>query len=502
MKVNKKYIYFFVIVSVIIALLYSISTHSEWEQLFEIANNKRMENKKMKSNDISQYMYQYPSKELGIKKSQLSYLKSPLDSRNNSFPLEQRTIKKEEAISDIHFLFQVLKYSYAGYSYFGGDKKWEEAKRNIIDGINDYEQEISNEELEQLILEQLSFVQDGHFTINFLSPLKHYHFYYSEKYEVQKDSDGYYIKLYNGNWYIESINNDSNIGFYIKPSMNKNGELCDYIGFLSTENNINALKVVVRAKEESKELFLALSRSNNQEASMTKEDNDVYHYSEINKIPIFTIRSFDPNENLEEFMSSAKQAKNQDVIILDIRGNYGGQDIAPFTWFQNFTGQSPSTEAVTIRLANLINNYVTKLAAKNIDYQSLSKELKQQYKKELKIADCKENKWHITREKKKFVNNKTKIFVLMDSKVASSGETFIRYLDTLENIVFVGTNSSGSYLSLQSIRCTLPYSQITVTYGDSISIINDYVEGKGFEPDVWIGGSDSLERVVNFISRK
>ena len=348
----------------------------------------------------------------------------------------------------------------------------------------------------------MSFVQDGHFTINFLSPLKHYHFYYSEKYEVQKDSDGYYIKLDNENWYIESINNDSNIGFYIKPSMNKNGELCDYIGFLSTENNINALKVVVRAKEESKELFLALSRSNNQEASMTKEDNDVYHYSEINKIPIFTIRSFEANDNLAQFMSSANQAKNQDVIILDIRGNYGGQDIAPFTWFQNFTGQSPSTETTNIRLANLINNYVTKLAAKNIDYQSLSKEFKQQYKKELKIADCKENKWHITREKKKFVNNKTKIFVLMDNKVASSGENFIRYLDTLENVVFIGTNSSGSYLSLKSIQCTLPYSQITITYGDSLHIINDYVEGKGFEPDVWIGGSDSLERVVNFISRK
>lgn len=502
MKRYKKYILFLIIGVIFCGVLWSSSSSTDFGQLFETTNKKRMENKEIENSDIYKYMYQYPAKELGIKKSKLSYLKSPLDSQNNSFPLEQRTIKKEEAISDIHFLFQVLKYSYAGYSYFGGDKIWKKAKNNIIDAINSYEQEIDISELQQLLLEELAFVQDGHFTINFLSPLKRYHFYYSEKYEVQKDSDGYYIKLDNGNWYIESINNDSNIGFYIKPSMNKNGELCDYIGFLSTENNINALKVVVRAKEESKELFLALSRSNNQETSITKEDNDVYHYSEINKIPIFTIRSFDPNENLEEFMSSAKQAKNQDVIILDIRGNYGGQDIAPFTWFQNFTGQSPSTETTNIRLANLINNYVTKLAAKNIDYQSLSKEFKQQYKKELKIADCKENKWHITRETKKFVNNKTKIFVLMDNKVASSGENFIRYLDTLENVVFVGTNSSGIYLSLKSIQCTLPYSQITITYGDSLHIINDYVEGKGFEPDVWIGGSDSLERVVNFISRK
>ena len=90
---------------------------------------------------------------------------------------------------------------------------------------------------------------------------------------------------------------------------------------------------------------------------------------------------------------------------------------------------------------------------------------------------------------------------IRDSKnVASSAEAFVEELDTLKNVVFVGTNTSGVVFSKQSIRCTLPYSQLAVTYGDAISF-GGITEGKGFEPDIWIGGNDVLERVVDFIER-
>lgn len=84
--------------------------------------------------------------------------------------------------------------------------------------------------------------------------------------------------------------------------------------------------------------------------------------------------------------------------------------------------------------------------------------------------------------------NDTKIFVLIDKNVASSAEAFVEELDTLKNVVFVGTNTSGVVFSKQSIRCTLPYSQLAVTYGDAISF-GGITEGKGFEPDIWIGGN-------------
>ena len=36
------------------------------------------------------------------------------------------------SISDVKFLFQVLKHSYAGYLYFGDFEKWENVRNNMI----------------------------------------------------------------------------------------------------------------------------------------------------------------------------------------------------------------------------------------------------------------------------------------------------------------------------------------------------------------------------------
>lgn len=120
------------------------------------------------------------------------------------------------------------------------------------------------------------------------------------------------------------------------------------------------------------------------------------------------------------------------------------------------------------------------------------------YRTEVDISSKSENQYYVTTTQKEYLPNDTTIFVLIDKNVASSAEWFVEALDTLENVIFVGTNTSGCMLSKQSIRCRLPYSGIEVIYGDEISI-GSIREGTGFEPDVWVGGNDILERVVDFI---
>ena len=493
MKIFKKFIY----IIIILHIFNSLFPKSEFEKLFNVTNDKRQRSDAIETDVLSEYMYNYLPNELGIEKKQLIHLTAPLTGSTYLSDINSIIIKKDDAIEDIHFLFQVLKYSYVGYSYFGGDNTWEMAKSDMINEITSYKEEITISELEQIILKNLSFVQDGHFTVNFVSPLNHYNFYYSEEFEIEKDRTGYYLNFENENYEIEAIDGNSNVELYIKPSINQNGNLCYYISFLSIDDKQNTLEITLKEKDRYKNITMKLYKSN---SAFQKNITDVYDYSTIDNIPIFTIRSFGDIAELEDFMESAKQAHTEDMIILDIRGNRGGQDIVPFTWFQNFTGEIPQIQLTTIRLANLINNHITKSVAETLDYESLSEEFKQLFQEELQIANGKENKWYITEENKKFVHNKTKIFVLMDNKVASSSERFIQYLDTLENVVFIGTNTSGCYLSLQSIQCTLPHSQIVVTYGDTLNIVNDYIEGKGFEPDIWIGGNEVLERVKVFIN--
>lgn len=495
MKLKKRYILIILFVSLSINLMNFINKY-DYKKIFDTVNDKKNDEEV----DVSKYMYDYDKSELGISEYQLMYLDSSTNMKTSSNS-EVIELDKKDAISDVNFLFELLKYSYAGYLYFGEDDVWNNVKINIINNINLYNEKIDSAELEKIIFNNMNFIQDGHFTINFKSPLKHYNFYYSEEFEVKEDKNGYYINYKNNKWYIESINNSYNINDYIKLSINKDGDLCNYIAFLD-KDNYKDIKIDLKLKDKHNDIYIKLNNYNRNNNYFNKR-KESYKYDEINEIPIFSMNKMydvDSDDNsVELFSESANKAKDEDIIILDIRGNNGGNDIGSLQWFKNFTSETPKVQKTSIKLASLINNHITRIAVKNIDYENLSTELKEEYNKELKIANNKENKWYVSTEKENTYKNKTKIFVIIDNKVASSGEAFISYLNTLENVVFVGTNTSGCMLSNSYIQCDLPYSKINISYGNELTLNNDFIEGKGFKPDVWIAESDVLERILKLI---
>ncbi|WP_394898902.1 hypothetical protein [Clostridium paraputrificum] len=73
--------------------------------------------------------------------------------------------------------------------------------------------------------------------------------------------------------------------------------------------------------------------------------------------------------------------------MLDIHGNNGRGDIAPLDWFVNFIWEAPKVQRTCIKLASLINNHITPIAAKNIDYENLFMGLKKEYNKAQEILD-------------------------------------------------------------------------------------------------------------------
>jgi hypothetical protein len=115
----------------------------------------------------------------------------------------------------------LFRYSYAGYSYFGGDDTFEKAKENIIKSIDDYPKEkITSKELEKIIINNTDFIQDGHFRINNKSPLKKYYYYSNEDISLNKSTGGYYINKDDEKWYVKTINNSDNFEDYLKLSIN------------------------------------------------------------------------------------------------------------------------------------------------------------------------------------------------------------------------------------------------------------------------------------------
>lgn len=101
------------------------------------------------------------------------------------------------------------------------------------------------------------------------------------------------------------------------------------------------------------------------------------------------------------------------------------------------------------------------------------------------------------------IENPNLIIVMMDKGVASSGETFIEILRSMENVIFVGVNTRGAALVGENILYVLPNSNMPVYFGKNLNLSIDLenLDGKGFYPDLWINPDESLDRVLKFIER-
>lgn len=74
-------------------------------------------------------------------------------------------------------------------------------------------------------------------------------------------------------------------------------------------------------------------------------------------------------------------------------------------------------------------------------------------------------------------------------------------MKTLDNVILVGTNTSGASISNKFNKTYLPNSKIQFEFGNCIVIFNDTEEGIGFTPDIWSNDSDILEDVITLANK-
>ena len=119
--------------------------------------------------------------------------------------------------------------------YFGDFEKWENVRNNMINQINAYPDELPVFTLQQILMSNLQFIQDGHFLINGSSIIERDIYYYNEAFKIQEDSKGFYLYLSRHKWYIESVQDDKDVKQYVKSSLDQSGHMCKnrYIVYFS-----------------------------------------------------------------------------------------------------------------------------------------------------------------------------------------------------------------------------------------------------------------------------
>ena len=460
--------------------------------------------------DIKKYLYKYNDNDAGFTDKEVDML--------TNFDVHQalkiyngnKALTQDMALSDVNYLFRLLKYTYGGYQYFGGDKVFDAAKKSMVSSLKGTKN-ITADELEKVMYKSLKpIIKDGHFSILGNSLIDDYMntYFYNKDYEFHKDKNGYYTFISNKKYYLKSVGNSAKVQDYLKLTIDNDGNLAYNIGLLQknyeAESKIN-IKLIRKNKELDKDIPLTKSES-------LQRDDTVGFSKIISEVPIVTCtRMYDENNDntCKLFAETGKELKKYAVSIIDIRNNGGGNDTSSKEWFEWYTGMEPEPSYAFAQLLSKIYLTSTLKFAQN-DIKNNKNMTKDEYNMDLNyctqiselIKNKNFNKWETDTQTGSLIDNKNLIFVLIDKGVASSGETFVKYLRTLKNVVFVGTNTWGCSLISNNFTYKLPDSGIILYFGTGLYLSSNHMgEGTGFMPDIWTPSSNALDRVIKLINK-
>lgn len=419
-----------------------------------------------------------------------------LSSKNSS---NSSLLSKSQAIEDIYFFFELLRKNYGLYTYFGGDTIFLKAKNNVINYIMT-KNTITKKEFYDVLIKNLNFINDNHFIINYDKNTykilcKNFYFFTLDEEYYYKDYIGFFTNSKSGKKYILKINDNSEVDSYMKLSISNSGELVYKIGklinFDNNESNItnsNSFEINVEYKLANKTISekKQLTKANN-----LLNSNVPFSFNINDNIPILSLRSLTLNEQTKnKFLQSAFKCQKYKINILDLRGNIGGDGSLVVQWLENRFESRPVGNSKKIGL----NRFLIDGKLPSIEGTSISNlynlEVKKDYFFSNDIDDA------------ELYENDSIIFVLTDKNQGSAGEMFIEYLKNYENVILIGSNTSGT---LQGSNCginfKLPNSAISFQLGQWLFLFDDnyFKEGIGFKPDIWTNGSDALELVLKLI---
>ena len=413
-------------------------------------------------------------------------------------------ISAEEAAEDVERLFYLLENGYSGYGYFLNVGSFDEAEAGILRELR--RQPVWNsEELSSLIQEQLSFLRDRHLEIGGKKYSSHVDFWYDTGFELRGDSGEYLFTSEGTEYTVVSINGESPDG-YMFPSLNADGDAVFRMGMLSYSSP-KPLELGARGDQEARQWKVKLSRSQPRYSGIFEEKR-------VGGVPVVRIRSFGdhPKEYIDGFLDSASRYRGEPCLIVDIRGNGGGNEAWPKQWITRFTGRVPNRVQVFTELISETamigrsNSYA--LALHNIPelsqqgYPAMVEEFRG-YAESLDEGEFAPYWWPYVVPEPQEIPSPTTLIVLVDANVYSSGEGFISYLHQVENVVFVGENSGGAVTYGQMSHHRLPNSQMLVSLPTSLNVFVDleYREEKGFLPDLWVPAGEALNYAVAAVRR-
>lgn len=243
-----------------------------------------------------------------------------------------------------------------------------------------------------------------------------------------------------------------------------------------------------------------------------------YKKVEGKRIGLVSIVSFPSHRDKvwKGYAEAIKNLKFQDKVVIDLRGNGGGDDTTGFQlaeflqdrklkpgWHETIVSQTPETYALLHNnlIIRKLNSEYRK--TKVPDYVSENLKFFQDKLEKAKSGDIKPEKVykHYEFEHPYGPNQyKGKLYILVDNLCGSSCESSMEILSKHQNAKIVGEQTAGKYHFGNVATLILPISKISIVLASKYNKYRDNknIDKKGFSPNVKVPtGKDAMEFALN-----
>ena len=407
-------------------------------------------------------------------------------------------LSMEAVEDDLDIFFGILKTSYGGYYYFGGQEVFTAAQEEVLQRCRETDHLTGNMVVSYL-LDALKFVEDCHFSIEGQTLNLHSApvFYRGTAFEKTKQG---YVSMDSGKL-VQSVEGWPDLETLFKRSLSDDGWIVYYpivlyqIHLASREMEFPTPDpLTVHYTDGTSQI---LSAKPYQRCQRPTEEKVEYH--ENRGIPVLYSRNWflhGATTNIEgnQMLSYAKELREKPVMIMDQRYNGGGYGYGPFLWMKTYTGQPVSTNTKTLSIIPM-GAYLgsgTAVGSWMMEIQETVgfREVTPDYTEIYSVPET-------------FVDNDNLLVILTSKRSASAAEIFTEFAHNVRNTLVIGENTSGCAIGASG-EAELPNSHIRVSFGQYISIFPDtpgyFEEFVGLAPDLWVEGDRAEELAVLFLS--
>jgi hypothetical protein len=411
----------------------------------------------------------------------------------------RRRISAEQAAQDVERLFYLFSHGYSGYAFFNQAGEFAQAKARILEEISS-QRTWSTEDLSQLLYERLAFITDCHLRIGDQQYAGHVDFWYDTQLELTPGMDGYEVEVEGKRYDVVSVNRQDPEA-HLFPSLNAQGEPVYRLGTLS-EAQPEPLLLVTARDGEQRQFEAALQRSDFDHFS-----DDVFREDTLGGIPVLRVRGFGDvaQDELRRFVETARVHKDEPVIVVDVRGNGGGNEKWPVQWIQGLTGR----RAESVFIVSELHSKTTMAGRANMfayyydlypDVDAFRQDAEwTAFAAQAYEGGTRRPGWTApSYPQVPLIPNDTTVIIVMNGLVASAGEGLIMRASQAENVVLVGENSMGALTFGNISYHLLPHSRLKVTLPINLNLYLDLGsrEGKGISPDLWVPAADAVNYAV------